>query len=1317
MLSINELKYNGNISVKKSYSIKYSADNNGISSRKGHHNRNVGGDRDNIKNVEDDIKIDSDDIKNVKDDITIDGNDMYNLDNVIEFDASDLIEDTTNDEHIQLKQSRKIEKTNLVIYASDNVMDFRHKVQLMTNIPLYKQHIYYVFKNRTYPMSYKISPQLFKIDARDIKEEGNVVLGVPVDANIANKGDTMNVVSYEEFRIMSDIISKSIDFFILSIDEVFKDRAQLNAMCSDEYTKNLLYYSFVIKYWPMMNLDIWSQYIKNDNNIKARYPRLHPENSLLRQNYDKTVDVMNKLASIKNPTMLTIGITSAVLYQKGFHQINLRNLFDVFQLSDDVPFMRCKCVIKDKSYEFAKTYKGSIISREKMGHNSVLIHLMMKLPNGTFSSATFHIALNGTYFVKTDWRSDHIIDWKALYSITENNVNPIIRRINTFGQYVLNKPLLEINKFTKLTDLSISMYWQNSVGNDDYKKLLNVVKEMITGGIIAPRQTIGHSHEYIFMRGMYKFNHLLIEDLIRNINNYYARLYDSNVGQKWEGLFEKNRIFRISHRYSDVRFDITNVKQEETEIVLDITSRLVALVQQEMTNKKDVKHVEKKLQKLKELDPELYDFKNTHRSTEVLSKKCQKPLQPTIYSSSEYAEYTKTNSTKNILEYWNFTINEPAYYKCDNPKYPYVQFITGVHPLGYCIPCCKKISPLAKDNNKKNIIHKTCLSDHHYDEGYVDEKKSRYVSFYGKDLDPGRLSYLSDEILGSLFYDHTSDDDECRRQEEYYMLGVNQYYKNIHVGILYCVSFAMEITIDEAMHLMLEFIRQNVNVVRDYIENIDLHYLLNSFKDDSNSETAFAIEFRNKWNKMFMNLIPIVFKGWKLVTIRMMTNNAFIDIPNTLKQSIDFIDESDENVKIIIVIQKPMDRNDSLHNYYPVIFANKDNYYKDGEILKSSFDNKDKFIHNILDMVSVNLIKNDVQKLDLSKVRQVSKINTYFMNNTHHCYAVLVEDDIYVPIHSSFVDTGNLVYKHYDRSTSYEKTVSWVTKFNKVASKQGWDPIITNNFVYIQGLHDTKKRFIGFEHQQLIFYCKNIDDINYKSQLRRLYYDPVDIIESSNMLGQLDQHELKLTQKALYNKNLYKMVILEFISLFGNEKNMTIRKKLKKYLMKNNLFKQYKSSDIDHIIKYEEDRNIIKMMISEYLHDHQDKMMLMTSIDHMDYKFDKSILNNLKESKSDDLVNKLITIGKQHFIEDNITDVSFENMYMTCSDNINKNDQKHCRNKKLIIPKGKLQELMEILAYDIKNDLKEATLFSRITTQIEIDLFRFRKYPYETIVF
>jgi hypothetical protein len=86
--------------------------------------------------------------------------------------------------------------------------------------------------------------------------------------------------------------------------------------------------------------------------------------------------------------------------------------------------------------------------------------------------------------------------------------------------------------------------------------------------------------------------------------------------------------------------------------------------------------------------------------------------------------------------------------------------------------------------------------------------------------------------------------------------------------------------------------------------------------------------------------------------------------------------------------------------------------------------------------------------------------------------------------------------------------------------------------------------------------------------------------------------------KSLYNSNLYQIVLLEFMTFFNNQRNTTIRQKIKKK-MAINANKDFDElmKEINEIISNCDDYIKIKNQIYEFINNHRDKNILFADID------------------------------------------------------------------------------------------------------------------------
>lgn len=1228
-------------------------------------------------------------------------------------------------EVIEPKKTKDSSAASQVIYNKDNILELRKKIQLASGIPLYRQHLYYITNNVVTPLSYKlVSATIQKVDIRDILNLKQDIEGVPVDPGNMISIDHSDLVieSFEEFRLVEKLPSR--ELYLVDLGDFFTNKSAFENIINDVYMCNLIYYSFVVKYWPMLTMGVFLQYIKNEKEIEQYFPMLSPDPSQLRAIFKKEDEINAEFLAeeIKHNDRIKMGITSAILYNNDSNEINLRNLFDKMILSEFIPYMRCITNIEGTDVELSKQYKKSLINRDRLEMNELLLQIIVKLPNGLFTTAIFVINNQGQYFVSSQWRDDFFISFDDLYSIIADNVNPIIDTINSFGKYVVTRGITKINRYvTKLINLSLSIYWKQALSRDNFNEIVGHFTRLKDAGIIQSKQSVIGGMDFVFLKGMYGFNHQNIEEVVKNINNYYTRFIDGSVRQKWESMFNRNRVLKLLHRYSDMKIEINNIKEAEYSVVVFYVLRILQWIKPQDEKYLDV---DKKLKKLKEVDPELYDFKKAYQSDQVLSKKCQKPLQPILWTQEEYAERKDVKDFK-AVKYWNFTKNEPVYYECPNSKYPHMRFITGVHPKGFCIPCCKKTPVIENDTNKKSLLHKSCMENHVPDNiANLQKSKSKYVSSFGKDILPWRLSLLPKGISETIFHEDVISDDLCQNVEDYFLLGVEQIYKGKFIGAISVAAAILVIDVETLIQNIQTYFERHENLLG--IMSVDWAFeSVQEMFEELDSTNPKNTDFLDYWNDFILQIVSVIYNV-RFVVFTVDGDSMQMEVPDNLNTPDDFLLD-----KIAIVIRKPHDSVNFTWSYYPVIYTNKDIFYGTRAIKKTAFTREDYPVINIWEFIKLKLRGTNDLTVDLYKVKFIAdkygyKIIKHFINRANNCYAVLISKtkEFYIPVVDSYYakssDKEGLTkrtrtqsikhnvrgYDGYVRVTDIEPVLSFIELYNKHWPK-----------VTIDALLRYGKKYIGFSGNGLNFYGnmatkfaeKLIKKYNCPEQL--LLYDPDDINDIINQRhDDIDVKWNKKVHTALYHKYIYQLIIMEFAQLFNSEKNHKKRAELIK-IAKGKVLQSDENVKKLHVLldEYPEDFDIIKKLFIAAI-EHGDRELLIKQIDETEFEFDKVLMHRILFAK--DPYTELLKLSTKILIEKDIDNINFENTIIACGEN---SSAEYCSGRKLIVPRGSTKPYMELLLADMQNPLKKKILFSRLFIKYIIEPWKFTKQPYETI--
>lgn len=1245
-------------------------------------------------------------------------------DEEIEFTDEDLLKLNNVDDIItvedEYKGNVKVITADAKFYPNDKISEVKEKIQIVTGIPIFRQHLYYIVNGKAIQMSYMIRTQPMKsIDIRSINDIKEYIEDIPIGEQLQDAV----IEAYDEFRIFKQISNVTNNIYLVDLS-TFIDRPRLNSLMIDNYTVNTIYFSFILKYYPMMTRDIFINYIKNDS-IKEYYPSLYPDNEALIKKFkseDSILMEMSKLSKSKIEAvekLIHIGISNAVLVSVNTREVDIINLFEKYACDDIIRYCKCKTQIDGKNVLLSKVYKRYELSDDVFDLNSILFNIAVELSCSISSYITLIISQNGTIYVKIRWRDDFNINFEQMYTIIDKYVNPVIATINRMGKTIINLPLIEVNRDTlKIANLSMSIYWNKSVSSKNYKIILENLRQLVTANIIATRI---YDSEYAFIKGMYRFNHILIEQVVKNLSNYYTYMTDPSVKQKWDFLFSKTKIYKVHHRYSDVKFDISNIREEERDVVYKYTVGILALAFESMTIEEE-KKVEKKLKKLKEVDPELYLFNTKNNNKDMISKKCQQPLQPIIYTDEEYAAFdAKRKAT--LLKYWNFTSNSPAYYECPNPKFPYIKFITDLHPKKYCIPCCKSMQISDDPKNRKTIMHNQCLEKHQVDIIENESaKKSRYVSSYGKDIAENRLSYLPEASLDIMINGYQNiNDEECNLTVNYLLVGVPQTYNGNNMGVLYCISTLLDLSVKEYISEVNSYIHSNMTSIHLFDKyGVESYDQFNSIIDGT---------VQSDINLLLIELSEVIF-GVKIILFQIKDNDAAIlDVPSNMVDV-----EAYFSSKILYLLSKDAD-SVKLRHYYPIMYIDKEDFYKDNSVIAKSFGRMNKITIAVADIIAKNLksetklYHSNLELFIIDKMVNSSteySIHKYYINKSNHCYGVELEHEgalFYIPCHPNIVTASTMAYygplEEIPPFKLVDKFISDYNKYNVKESKAVRSSELIYPTIEITSYILFDGKVIGFYAVGLPFYCKDVIVGKYRPKQKiknrnsvgesnlggvlgelkspvgiSLLYNPIEInkltMDSKSFICEKDKKEFAA---AIANKYAYKIVMLFLSNIFENERNLPMRKKL----LANILSAKYDKL----LILDKKDYNMISTIISDY-QIHNNKQKLIKQFNDSNFMFDHQSLSVLRSKQKPDVVIALKKLIKTKYIGYDKLNNSIDISNYIIDGELNISDKQ-------------LDDIIDVIADEILNPLFDTILFSRLFINVKIDKYRFMKHPNETL--
>jgi hypothetical protein len=1261
--------------------------------------------------------------------------------------------------------------TELNVYPIDNILEFKRKVAYYTKIPIYRQHLWYKHKGKSYPAQYVLNLNGAPVNV-DIERlishytgtnKMDVIEDIPVNLNYYKNKDFIHVSALDTFTLLLNNLEKYgvTEYFITDLNYILDTDESFRKILKDSYQTEVIYYGFIMIYFPMITNLVFIDYLKNESNIVDVYPELSISKSDMKTKLEReAIIVQEAYDSTEQEKQLSKKLFSSVIstivsindYSQSIDSVLiLRNLFDLFELNEYIPYCKAHLLYENRVITLKKAYHNELEVKENIPLNSLLIKIRIN------QDTTEHIRLiifkNGNFIIRTSWREEAHMSFEKITKVVMDKVNPIIQKINKMDNRIKHydvKMHLVSKQNIQFTESAFSFYYEDDITESKYGVFKSILDEYQKAGIIQSKDVISMGYEYFFRKGMYCFDAARLEKSITT-QNYYDFLSNGVVQQKWITIFERTRLFQIINVASKLKVLVSGMRDDlEIHIFQMFLLAMIQIFQRTTSDKGKsiISSVTKKsLKNLKQQDPMLYDFKKLYRSPVVYSKICQKPHQPTILSEEEYQKLDSERK-KSTIKYWNFTKEKPAWYTCPNPKYPFIKFITGYHPRNFCIPCCKKVEMSDKVNKIKQNVHKICMQNHTYTgEKVILTKASHYIATYGKDIEVGRICRLPENTLEPLFFDTYSPDggidQECIKSEGYYLFGVDQHLPSLsYIGLLYCVVHSLNLSVDAFLKQCGERIKKQPDKFRilldgnasmyfaDYRELLDVVYLLEDNTILKNKYSSVP------WNDLFKSIVYYYFGVNCIMFEDQQKERIDMILPKNLKTYSEMFPSTHKNLVILKRKQK----------FYPVYLLNTEVFKRTGAIEERLFHNESGIVTTVQAVVRKHFEQQTYDKIkpfidlsivkDFIKTTKVGEITHYFINYTNLCYAILVKFEntfVYFPVaasHYSIESKIKLIFDSYKLDLSanvsvsmklfklYNKWVSAVSYKEKLESLSIYPLIEPVNWIALRN-----SNVIGFICNSMHFYVKPIS-VNkaveiHKCEIQYLLYDPNYINEIIHkvklhqlQIGNCKEVEIKL-QRSMMKHHTYQLVMLQLINIFNQQRNNNLRKKIVLQIGQTNFDRNTtKLRDfIKENIVDEDDAIKLKNIISKYVTVHHDKSRMFEEIKNTYFSFDRLLLNELINKPHDVVYKELCKILTPYIKTGEVDLVEFPNILTLCDSS----NSTYCKGGKLVLPKEHYETIIDVIANDINNEYKIRWMFNSAFVQRSVLFFKFIKRPAESI--
>jgi len=1272
----------------------------------------------------------------------------------------DLIEELLEDNVAEVDKPTHISQkkgtqyvTDVFVYPEDRMSELKEKIYLMCGIPPYRQHLFYV-NSRGLQQLYRIHLDgAYEVDIREI-ESTEYIFGIPVDKRLHSAHDNIHVEAFDTMTTLDHVLDLAHTVYIVDLAEFTRPiLSQLQDKLDDKYHTDLFFYGFVFKYWPHFTRDAFVEYIRAESELSLRFPDFaktraqiasicRSESEIINAKYR---DASKIQAWAERHIAVSIVQMTALVPSTKSATINIRNLFDKLRVSAIIPEIHARINLNHTTYILRKRHvrNGSEItfpSIASMREGITIAISLRKQDQDTFHEKRTHSTIeneqsrylflaihpSGKYFVRTIWNEEDNLNFDEVTDIIKSFVDPIIKGVNSLGRFVFisghELPLITASNL-QFESLSICIYWRKTLMESLFKLLRGMWEPYLHARITAPRHVVQmDKYEFLFRKGMYDFDTTGIDRIISSVrlsgnNNQYSFMTNSAIKSKWEQNYD-GHIVRMSHRTSDVRFEAVNIRRGEFESFYGFIAYFAYNASQHpqiREQRLSVSTATKKLNKLKEQDPELFNLKK-HGVNYQYSVKCQKPRQPVVYNESELTSMSRADVAK-LTKYWNFTLGKPAWYGCPTRAYPHLSFIVGVHPKHYCLPCCNKKKLV--DISKRNLAQEKCLAEHMFSP-VKNTSWSPHIMVYGKRLEPGRISRIPSGNLKHILVPPNFDG-------EYLLYGVQQNMQNTpRVGILFAVAAILNIN---PRDIVMKTRGQDWTT---YLGGKLVEHFSSHDEIDAALENLFLLDkiptkterTFTQWSELFVEVALRTF-GAQIITIIDAEGDATALSVYISPEQMDAISIMRGDERYGFILRRTND-------YTPIFFMNPHTYFKTGEIIHRIYTGDMQISKNIRAMALYSQGKNKYtigRIIDLSLLRGVGTIERVFVNKQNYCYAAIVAaggSRAYIPVDyspysiSDVTDFGKPDFTGITTASTIavidqiNNTIA--TKFAVGLSQYNYRPIKLTARAMSAG------RYIGpaGEYGDIYRVVATTDvpenlpewhigyDIDHLNDLIREKAPPI-IDATSKRLGE-----------AMWTNYAYLLFVTEFMGYIENERSADMRKKITELVERADMtkaMKAFKKELAGILVNHPQDIAVMYTQLLTVYYANYSKEEFLKAISATIYDFDRLTMARLLSMTLEQRAAELERIST-NFTEENPSfdpsGVTFPNIYLPCEDLAKtKAGSTFCGNGRLIV--ADRRKFCKYLAADLSDELRYKYLTSATWADTVVDPLKFFSAPNEII--
>ena len=604
---------------------------------------------------------------------------------------------------------------NISIYNEDSIEDFKEKIQVITKIPYYKQYISNDDRSVGYNLEFNtgvdvdiLYPNILELDFE------NIINDVPINITYYDMKDNINVIATDiKTNMNSFSINNQLEFILISLDSYINDKNSLLFLAkSDQNSYDIIYYSFIVIFFPLISYNVFSLYLISENEIALQYPDIGLNISEYKQKINETQKLINNINNLKTSSKsYLINTKDLVVSFPGYNNkiLSTKYLFDNIQIDKFLTVNFIEALINiSGNYTYIKKI-NHVISRDNNKRN-INLELNQICINcfSTNQANVLTITINeyGYVSIYASTRNDIILTKEDFIKYIALDVNKILEKINNLGSSVFytsqNLQLVDTNnKYYSLSQTSLGIMFNTQY---NYEHFINLIDSLLSTSMFryAKNDKSKNGYYYILKHNITSYSDNMIKYINKESSNQFEYLTDERKKNNMQIVFDSKKIY-IQHVRNFLSIDLLNLSKEESNFYVEFVTRFVEF------NSAKLNITDSISDKLKLTDPILFNYSEGVRYPRV----CQKKLQPVI----------TTKNDKKAVKYKNWTYDRDEYYKCPDKIYNYLGMIVGHHPEGYCLPCCRK------KPSDTNII-KQCIANNHQESQITDRTYIQYIMDY-----------------------------------------------------------------------------------------------------------------------------------------------------------------------------------------------------------------------------------------------------------------------------------------------------------------------------------------------------------------------------------------------------------------------------------------------------------------------------------------------------------------------------------------------------------------------------------------------------------